>query len=166
MIEVPGYLVDQLDKEAEEAKQKEEVSRETTEKEGVDKMYVDPKDRVLDPSKVDKSLLDRMPNPTGWRMLILPYRGKAQTDGGIYIPDQVLDDGQIQTVVGYVLKQGPLAYKDTEKFPEGPWCQVNNWVIFARYAGSRFRIDGGEVRILNDDEILATISDPDDIISF
>ena len=151
---------------AEEAKQKEEVSRETTEKEGVDKMYVDPKDRVLDPSKVDKSLLDRMPNPTGWRMLILPYRGKAQTDGGIYIPDQVLDDGQIQTVVGYVLKQGPLAYKDTEKFPEGPWCQVNNWVIFARYAGSRFRIDGGEVRILNDDEILATISDPDDIISF
>ena len=74
MIEVPGYLADQLDKEAEEAKQKEEVSRETTEKEGVDKIYVNPKDRVLDPSKVDKSLLDRMPNPTGWRMLILPYR--------------------------------------------------------------------------------------------
>jgi hypothetical protein len=91
MIEVPGYLADQLDKEAEEAKQKEEVSRETTEKEGVDKMYVDPKDRVLDPSKADDSLLDRMPNPTGWRMLILPYRGKAQTEGGIYIPDQVLD---------------------------------------------------------------------------
>ena len=166
MIEVPGYLADQLDKEAEEAKQKEEVSRETTEKEGVDKMYVDPKDRVLDPSKADDSLLDRMPNPTGWRMLILPYRGKAQTEGGIYIPDQVLDDGQIQTVVGYVLKQGPLAYKDAEKFPEGPWCQEKDWVIFARYAGSRFRIDGGEVRILNDDEILATISDPDDIISF
>tara|TARA_R100001460_G_scaffold41521_10_gene77296 strand:+ start:7634 stop:8134 length:501 start_codon:yes stop_codon:yes gene_type:complete len=166
MIEVPGYLADQLDKEAEETKQKEEVSRETTEKEGVDKMYVDPKARVLDPSKADASLLERMPNPTGWRMLILPFRGKAQTEGGIYIPDQVLDDGQIQTVVGCVLKQGPLAYKDTEKFPEGPWCQEKDWVIFARYAGSRFRIDGGEVRILNDDEILATISDPEDIISF
>ena len=44
MIEVPGYLADQLDKEAAEAKKKEEdVSRETTDKEGVDKMYVDPK---------------------------------------------------------------------------------------------------------------------------
>ena len=79
MIEVPGYLADQLDKEAAEAKEKEDVSRETTDKEGVDKMYVDPKDRVLDPSKADSSLIDRMPTPTGWRMLILPYRGKAQT---------------------------------------------------------------------------------------
>jgi len=99
-------------------------------------------------------------------MLILPYRGKAKTDGGIYIPDKILDDGQIQTVVGYVLKQGPLVYADTEKFPDGPWCKEKDWVVFARYAGSRFRIDGGEVRILNDDEILATIDDPEDIISF
>jgi ribulose bisphosphate carboxylase small subunit len=45
------------------------------------------------------------------------------TDGGIYIPDKVLEDGQIQTVVGYVLKQGPLAYKDESKFPNGAWCQ-------------------------------------------
>jgi co-chaperonin GroES (HSP10) len=167
MIEVPGYLADQLDKEAAEAKKKEEdVSRETFEEGGVDDLYVEPAERVLDPSKADASLLERMPDPTGWRMLILPYRGKAQTEGGIYIPEKVLEDGQIQTVVGYVLKQGPLAYKDTEKFPEGPWCQEKDWVIFARYAGSRFRIDGGEVRILNDDEILATISDPEDIISF
>jgi co-chaperonin GroES (HSP10) len=35
--------------------------------------------------------------------------------------------------------------------------------MFARYAGSRFSIDGGEVRILNDDEILARISDPEDV---
>jgi co-chaperonin GroES (HSP10) len=167
MIEVPGYLADQLDKEAEEAKKtEEEVSRETADTEGVDSIYVDPQDRVLDPSKADASLVERMPTPTGWRMLILPYRGKSKTDGGIYIPDKVLEDGQIQTVVGYVLKQGPLAYQDTNKFPNGPWCQEKDWVIFARYAGSRFRIDGGEVRILNDDEILATISDPEDIISF
>ena len=51
------------------------------------------------------------------------------------------------------------------KFPEGPWCKTGDWVIFARYAGSRFKIDGGEVRIINDDEILATINDPEDILS-
>jgi co-chaperonin GroES (HSP10) len=38
--------------------------------------------------------------------------------------------------------------------------------MFARYAGSRFRIDGGEVRILNDDEILATIQSPEDVLHF
>ena len=134
--------------------------------EEVENVYVKTDERVLDPSLLDSSLIDRMPAPTGWRMLILPYRGKATSEGGIHIPDKVLEDGQIQTVVGYVLKQGPLAYRDKEKFPDGPWCKEKDWVIFARYAGSRFRIDGGEVRILNDDEILATISDPDDILNY
>jgi co-chaperonin GroES (HSP10) len=133
--------------------------------EGVKALYAEPKPKVLDPDAMDKSLLERMPSPTGWRMLILPYRGRETTDGGIYIPTKVLDDGQIQTVVGYVVKQGPLCYKDTEKFPNGPWCTEKQWVIFPRYAGSRFRIDGGEVRILNDDEVLATIDDPEDILS-
>ena len=134
--------------------------------EEVDNIYVEPDNRVLDPTLLDQSLIDRMPSPTGWRMLILPYRGKGTSEGGIHIPDKVLDDGQIQTVVGYVLKQGPLAYKDTVKFPSGPWCEEKQWVIFARYAGSRFRIDGGEVRIINDDEVLSTIIDPDDILNF
>lgn len=133
--------------------------------EGVQSLYKAPQPKVLDPEAMDKSLLERMPQPTGWRMLILPYRGKETTEGGIYIPNQVLNDTQLQTVVGYVVKQGPLCYKDAEKFPDGPWCTEKQWVIFARYAGSRFRIDGGECRILNDDEILATIDDPEDILS-
>lgn len=134
-------------------------------KEGMKDLYVPAEERVLDPSKADQSLLERMPNPTGWRMMILPYRGKGKTAGGIYLPDKVVEDGQIQTVVGYVMKQGALCYKDESKFPNGPWCKEGDWVIFARYAGSRFRIEGGEVRILNDDEILATINDPEDILS-
>ena len=133
--------------------------------EGLKELYVSKEERVLDPSKADASLIERMPQPTGWRMMILPYRGKGKTQGGVLLPDQVVEDGQIQTVVGYVLKQGELCYKDESKFPEGPWCKTGDWVIFARYAGSRFKIDGGEVRIINDDEILARINDPEDILS-
>ena len=132
---------------------------------GLADLYVTPEERVLDPTKLDKSLLERMPGPTGWRVMILPYRGKNQTAGGVLLPDQVVDSSQLATVVGYVLKMGPLCYKDSAKFPDGPWCKEGDWVIFARYAGSRFRIDGGEVRILNDDEIIATILDPNDILS-
>ena len=132
----------------------------------LDKMYVEPQERVLDPSLADQSLIDRMPSPTGWRLLILPYRGKGKTEGGLYLPDKVVEDNQISTQVGFVLKMGPMAYKDPEKFPSGPWCAEKVWVMFARYAGSRFKIDGGEVRILNDDEILAKIQEPEDILHF
>ena len=125
--------------------------------------YKDATDKVLDPDAIGGSLIDRMPDPTGWRLLILPYRGKGKTDGGIYLPDKVVEENTVSTQVGYVLKVGALAYQDSEKFPAGPWCEQGDWVMFARYSGSRFRIDGGEVRILNDDEVIATILDPDDI---
>lgn len=126
--------------------------------------WVHPNERVLDPTKIEQSLLDRMPEPTGWRLLVLPYKGKAKTESGIYLPDQVIEQNEISTQVGYVLKVGNLAYEDKQKFPFGTWCKKGDWVIFARYAGSRFKIEGGEVRILNDDEVLAKISDPADIL--
>jgi len=108
---------------------------------------------------------EKLPEPSGWRILILPYRGKGKTAGGIYIPDSTVDREALATVCGYVVKIGPLAYKDKEKFGDSePWCKEGDWVIFGRYAGSRFKIEGGEVRLLNDDEILATINNPEDII--
>lgn len=111
----------------------------------------------------NKSLLDRLPSPTGWRILVLPYAGPKKTKGGIILTDTASETIQMTTVCAYVLKVGDLAYKDKEKFPDGPWCQKGDWVIFGRYAGSRFKIDGGEVRILNDDEIIAKIQNPEDI---
>ena len=127
------------------------------------------KAKLDNPSKgIDKKKteLDKLPKPVGWRILVLPYRGKGKTEGGILLPDSAVEQQQISTQVGYVLKVGPLAYQDPEKFPSGPWCAEKEWVMFARYAGSRFAIDGGEVRILNDDEILARINDPEDILHY
>ena len=138
----------------------------TEEVASLEEAYVEPEKRVLNPEAIGKSLLDRMPTPTGWRILILPYQGKSKTESGLYLPDDVVEKNKVSTQVGYVLKVGPLAYKDTEKFPSGPWCQEKDWVMFARYAGSRFAIDGGEVRILNDDEILARIMDPEDVLHY
>jgi|TARA_R100001198_G_scaffold60939_1_gene35368 chaperonin GroES len=128
--------------------------------------YKEPTDRVLDPEAIGGSLLERMPTPTGWRILVLPYRGKGKTDGGIYLPEAVVQEQTVSTQVGYVLKVGDLAFLDSEKFPTGPWCAEGDWVMFARYSGSRFKIDGGEVRILNDDEVLAKILEPEDILHF
>ena len=119
---------------------------------------------VLDPKAIDDSLLDRLPNPTGYRMLILPYAGPKKPKGGILLSDTTQETIQMTTVCGLVLKMGNLCYRDKEKFPLGSWCKLNDWVVFSRYAGSRFKIEGGEVRVLNDDEIISTIKNPRDIL--
>jgi co-chaperonin GroES (HSP10) len=109
--------------------------------------YVDADDRVLDPTLLEQSVLDRMPQPTGWRML-------------------VLDKEALATVIAYVVKQGPLCYGDKNKYGTTKWCEENQWVLIGRYSGARFKLDdGAEVRIINDDEVIATILNPDDILS-
>lgn len=114
-----------------------------------------------------KPLKERIPQPTGWRVLVMPYMGRDKTEGGVYVPDQARERESRATVVAYVLKVGPLAYKDTDKFgSDNPWCKEGDWVCIGRYAGSRFQIEGGEVRIINDDEVIATIVDPDDIKTY
>ena len=119
---------------------------------------------VLDPKAIDDNLLERLPNPTGYRILVLPYAGPKKTKGGIILADTTQETIQMTTVCGLVLKMGNLCYRDKEKFPLGAWCKTNDWVIFSRYAGSRFKIEGGEVRVLNDDEIISTIKNPRDIL--
>ena len=117
----------------------------------------------LSPENIQKS---QLPAPSGWRLLVLPFTPKEKTKGGILIAQEALDKLRIATNCGYVLKMGPLTYHDKEKFPTGPWCKTGDWVIFARYAGSRLPIEGGEVRILNDDEVLGTIEDPESVLHY
>ena len=35
-----------------------------------------------------KPLKERVPQPTGWRLLVMPNMGREKTEGGIYVPDQ------------------------------------------------------------------------------
>ena len=130
-------------------------------REALQEKYQEKNKEPLNPDNIQK---DQLPTPSGWRLLVLPFTPKEKTKGGILIAQESLDKLRIATNCGYVLKMGPLAYHDREKFPTGPWCKTGQWVIFARYAGSRLPIEGGEVRILNDDEVLGTIQDPESVL--
>ena len=111
-----------------------------------------------------KKELEKVPNPTGYRLTLFPLKLESKTKSGIILTDDTVQESQLTTNICKVLKIGPEAYKDKDKFPSGPWCKVDDWVLITRYAGSRIRIDGGELRIINDDEILAVIEDPRDIL--
>jgi chaperonin GroES len=113
----------------------------------------------------NEELTNKLPQPTGYRMLILPFSRKKKTKGGILLAESTLEKERIATNVGFVVSLGPDAYKDASKFPDGAWCKPRDWVIFGRYAGARLKIEGGELRLLNDDEILAVIDNPEDVQS-
>ena len=131
---------------------------------GLEEKYKAENEKTVRADNISESLIDSLPNPTGWRILVLPFTPKDKTKGGILIAQESLDKLRISTNCGYVIKMGPLAYHDKERYPTGPWCKEKDWVIFARYAGSRLPIEGGEVRLLNDDEVLGTIKNPEDVL--
>ena len=113
---------------------------------------------------LSKKESSKLPKPTGWRLLVLPFKMKEKTKGGVILAEDTLERQQVASQVGLVMAMGPLCYKDKERYPEGPWCKEKDWIMFARYAGSRIKIEGGEMRLLNDDEVLATIDSPEDIL--
>jgi len=131
---------------------------------GLEDKYKEENEKTVRADNISETLIDSLPNPTGWRILVLPFTPKDKTKGGILIAQESLDKLRIATNCGYVIKVGPLAYHDKERYPTGPWCKEKDWVIFARYAGSRLPIEGGEVRLLNDDEVLGTIKNPEDVL--
>ena len=111
-----------------------------------------------------KEQKEKLPKPTGWRIIVLPFKMGDKTKGGVVLAESTVERQQVASQCGLVLAMGPACYLDKERYPTGPWCKVNDWVVFARYAGSRINIEGGEIRLLNDDEILATVQNPEDIL--
>ena len=51
-----------------------------------------------EPKKVEKDLTSehaKLPKPTGWRLLVLPFKMKDKTKGGILITDDVIERSQV-----------------------------------------------------------------------
>tara|TARA_R100001591_G_scaffold18554_1_gene25280 strand:+ start:1052 stop:1468 length:417 start_codon:yes stop_codon:yes gene_type:complete len=113
----------------------------------------------------EKKELEKIPTPTGWRLVLFPLKLNNKTKSGLYLTDDTVAESQMTTNICKVLKVGPLAYKDKERYPDGkPWCKEGDWVLITSYAGSRIKIEDGELRIVNEDEIIATVDDPRDIL--
>jgi co-chaperonin GroES (HSP10) len=132
---------------------------------------------------------DRLPRLIGWTVLLQPWSPPAQTKGGIFLPDQVKDANDHLTYLFKVLALGPLAFthprlrggarhgqrssmapRDGEEF----WTEiertdfaegvvppeVDDWVIVRKYAGIRLELNGADLKLCNDDDILAVVDSP------
>lgn len=112
------------------------------------------------PSEIDERVARKLPQPSGFRLLIALPEVSEKTDGGVIVPDSLKSAEEVASILGFVLKVGPQAYKDPERFPDGPWCKEGDFVIFRAYSGTRFKIENKEFRLINDDTVEAVVDDP------
>ena len=108
----------------------------------------------------DEDLKARLPLPSGYRLLIAIPEVNEKTEGGVFVPDQLKKAEETASIIGFVVKAGPEAYADINKFPNGPWCNEGDFVIFRSYSGTRFKVLGKEFRLINDDTVEAVVEDP------
>lgn len=108
-------------------------------------------------TKVDMNSLPELP---GYHLLIQPVSIKKKTKGGIILPDKIKDDVAYLTTVGKVLKAGDLAYGDEEKFPKGAWCNVGDYICYAKYTGQKFVYKGLKLLLIFDDQVIMKVEKP------
>lgn len=108
----------------------------------------------------DEQLMAKLPEPSGYRLLIAVPEISEKTEGGVFMPDQLKKAEETASIVGFVVKAGSEAYADANKFPSGPWCKEGDFVIFRSYSGTRFKVMGKEFRLINDDTVEAVVEDP------
>ena len=63
----------------------------------------EPHAKRLDENNI-KEVENQLPEPVGYRLLVLPFTPKEKTKGGILFSQEQLDKARIATTCGYVLK--------------------------------------------------------------
>jgi co-chaperonin GroES (HSP10) len=102
----------------------------------------------------------QLPKPVGYRLLIVLPKAEEAYDSGLVKAEQTKHAEQIMSMMGAVIDMGEQAYADKERFPNGPWCKIGDFVMFRPNSGTRFKVNEREYRLLNDDSIEAVVSDP------
>ena len=104
-----------------------------------------------------------LPELPGYHVLVRPISVKSQTKGGIFIPDSTKEDMSYLTTVGKVIALGDLAYAEKNKFPNGPWCKVGDYVCYGKHTGTKMFYKGVRLILLFDDQIVMRVEDPKDL---
>jgi co-chaperonin GroES (HSP10) len=96
----------------------------------------------------------QLPVPVGYRLLVaLPDIDDHYEGTSLLKTDTEKHREYIMSIMGVVIDMGPDAYSDKERFPEGPWCKVGDYVMFRMNTGTRFKVNGKEFRLMNDDSL-------------
>lgn len=113
---------------------------------------------ILNTSSEEKA--KQVPDPATYHLLCILPEANESYDSGIIKAGKTIDFEELLSPVLFVAKIGPDAFKDEKRFPSGPSCKVGDFIIVRPNSGTRFKIHGREMRILNDDSVEAVVQDP------
>jgi len=102
----------------------------------------------------------QLPEPSGYRILCAIPDIDETYESGILKADSTKHYEEVLSTVFFVVKMGPDCYKDTSRFPTGPWCKVGDFILARPNSGTRLKIHGREFRIINDDSVEGLVEDP------
>jgi co-chaperonin GroES (HSP10) len=108
----------------------------------------------------EEEMEQQLPKPVGYRLLIALPTIEKEFDSGIIKAERTLNEERIMTTIGVVLDMGAEAYSDKDRFPNGAWCEIGDYVVIRPHTGTRLHVNGQELRLINDDSIEAVVADP------
>jgi co-chaperonin GroES (HSP10) len=119
----------------------------------------DPNNTTVLPQTAEEKA-KQLPDPSGYRILCAIPEIEDKFESGIVKADITLQHEELLTTVLFVVKMGPDCFKDTSRFPSGPWCKQGDFILVRPNAGTRLNIHGREFRIINDDSVEGVVEDP------
>ena len=85
---------------------------------------------------------------------------EKEFESGLIKADETIMLEETLTTVLFVVAMGPDCYKDTARFPTGPYCKEGDFILIRPNSGSRLVIHGKEFRVINDDSVEGIVDDP------
>jgi len=102
----------------------------------------------------------QVPDPATFYLLCVLPDIEEEYESGLIKSGQTIHFEEILSPVLFVVKMGPDAFKDTNRFPSGPSCKVGDFVLVRPNTGTRIKIHGKEFRLINDDSVEGVVQDP------
>ncbi len=101
-----------------------------------------------------KAIASKKLRPLGDRVVVKPSAREEMTKSGIVLPDTAKEKPQ----EGTILAVGPGRILDDGK-REAMDVKVGQKVLYGKYAGTEFKVDGDELLIVSQKDILAIVED-------
>ena len=90
--------------------------------------------------------------PLADRVAIRPMEETEQMKGGLYIPDTAKE----KPIQGVVIAVGPGRIEKGERVPME--LKVNDRVVYGKYSGTQVELEGEEVILIKEADVIAKLS--------
>ena len=118
----------------------------------------DPKDVILD-AIGDLSGIEVAKN----QFILAVYERPQMTKSSILLPDSVREEDKFQGKVGLIVKLGPDAFVDDEKWHFTLKGAVGDWIVIRASDGWACTINGKLCRMADDTDLRLRIQHPDQV---